>query len=124
MTDPETALAVLWARDEAPEVDPAFELAITARIGRRQVIKEIGEVVVWAAPAAAVTWAVWPSVTETVFPLMRGAGELAPVAVIAGATAFALWSASRLLGLRGLDFGVLEVLLPRAHFAAPDEGFD
>ena len=124
MIHPEAALAALWAKDEAPEVDPAFELAVAARIGRRQILKEVGEVAVWAAPAGAVTWAVWPSLSLAVSPLLRGAGEVTPVLVIVAATAFALWSAARLFSIPGVDFGALEYFLPRGRLGAADDRFD
>ncbi len=111
----EAKLAALWARDEAPEVDPVFEQAVSVRIGRRQILREVGEVMVWAAPAAAVTWAVWPSLTSAAEPLMQGVIQIGPVLVIITSTLFALWSATRLLHLPGLDLGAFEGLLPRGH---------
>jgi len=116
MTNPDDKLAGLWAMDAAPEVDPAFEQAVSARIGRRQILREIGEVVVWAAPAAAVTWAVWPSLAPAAQPLLQGAVQIGPVLVIVASTLFALWSAMRLLHMPGFDFGELEYLLPRGRF--------
>ena len=115
--DADAILAKLWARDEAPDYDPAFSLAIARRIGRRQIIKEVGEVAIWAAPGAAVTWAVWPTVTQAVTPVLQGAGQWAPVLLVVGATAFGLWSAARLFGLSGWDAGVLEDFLPRRRFS-------
>jgi len=111
----EARLAALWARDEAPEVDPAFERAISVRIGRRQILREVGEVMVWAIPAAAVTWAVWPSLTSAAQPLMQGVIQIGPMLVIIASTLFALWSATRLLHLPGFDLGAFEGLLPRGH---------
>src|SRR5271154_1933133 len=99
MTDPEAALAALWAKDQPPEVDPAFELAVAARIGRRQILREAGDVVVWAALAAAVTWALWPMATAAAAPLLEDVGRIGPALVIIAATAFALWSASRLFSV-------------------------
>jgi len=128
MIDPESpqadaVLARLWARDEAPEVDPAFALGVSARIGRRQILREVGEVVVWAAPAAAITWAIWPSVSQAVAPALEGAGSVAPVLVIVSATVFALWSAARLFSLPGMDLGALEFLLPRGRLGGPHDPF-
>jgi len=116
MTNPDDKLARLWARDEAPEIDPAFAQAVSARIGRRQILHEVGEVIAWAAPAAAVTWAVWPSVAPAARPLMEGAIQIGPVLVIIAATLFALWSAARLLHIPGFDLGELEYFLPRGRF--------
>jgi len=116
MTNPDDKLARLWAMDEAPEVDPAFGQAVSARIGRRQILREIGEVVAWAVPAAAVTWAVWPSLAPAAQPLLQGAVQIGPVLVIIASTLFALWSAARLLHMRGFDFGELEYLLPRSRY--------
>jgi len=128
MIDPESveadaALSRLWARDEAPEVDPAFAFGVSARIGRRQILREVGEVVVWAVPAAAITWAIWPSVSQAVAPVLEGAGSIGPVLVIVSATVFALWSATRLFSLTGMDFGALEFLLPRGRLNGPHDGF-
>jgi hypothetical protein len=116
-------LAKLWAKDEAPDYDPAFSLAVSTRIGRRQILKEVGEVVLWAAPGAAVTWAVWPTITQAVSPILQGVGQWAPVLLVAGATAFALWSAARLFGLPGLDAGILDDFLPRSRFSGPHDRF-
>jgi hypothetical protein len=116
-------LAKLWAQDEAPDYDPAFSLAISNRIGRRQILKEVGEVALWAAPGAAVTWAVWPTLSQAVSPILQGAGQWAPVLVVAGATVFALWSGARLLGLPGLDAGMLDDFLPRSRFSGPHNRF-
>jgi hypothetical protein len=126
MIDPDSAgadaaLARLWAKDEAPEVDPAFALGVSARIGRRQILREVGEVVVWAAPAAAVTWAIWPSVSQAVAPMVQGSGSIGPVLVILSATIFALWSAARLFSLPGMDLGALEFLLPRGRLHGPGD---
>jgi hypothetical protein len=128
MIDPESAeadaaLSRLWARDEAPDYDAGFSLAVSGRIGRRQILKEVGEVVIWAAPAAAITWAIWPSVSQAVAPVVQGAGQVGPVLVIVGATVFALWSAARLFSLPGMDLGALEFLLPRERLNGPDDGF-
>ena len=128
MIDPDSAearaaLARLWARDEAPDYDAGFSLSVSARIGRRQILKEVGEVVVWAVPAAAVTWAVWPSVSQMVSPVLQGSGSIGPVLVIVSATGFALWSAVRLFSLSGLDLGMLENFWPRSRFGGPHDGF-
>jgi hypothetical protein len=119
----ETLLSRLWARDEAPEADAAFALGVSARIGRRQIVREVGEVVVWAVPAAAITWAIWPSVSQAVAPMVQGAGSIGPVLVIVSATVFALWSATRLFSLPGMDLGALEFLLPRSRLNGPHDGF-
>ena len=118
MTQPDDRLAALWAIDEAPEVDLAFAHQVSVRIGRRQILREVGEVIAWAAPAAAVTWAIWPSLigpslASAVQPLMQGAIQIGPMLVIIASTLFALWSAARLLHMPGLDLGELEHLLPR-----------
>jgi len=115
MTNPEDRLALLWAKDEAPEVDPAFQHAVAARIGRRQILHEIGEVIAWAAPAAAVTWAIWPSLVSAAQPFLQGAIQIGPMLVIIASTLFALWSAARLLHMPGFDLGELEYLLPRGR---------
>jgi hypothetical protein len=124
MTNPDDKLARLWAKDEAPEVDPAFAQAVSARIGRRQILHEVGEVMAWAAPAAAVTWAVWPSVAPAAQPLMEGVIQVGPVLVIVAATLFALWSAARLLHMPGFDLGELEYFLPRGRFHRANKRFD
>ena len=72
----------------------------------------------WAAPAAAVTWAIWPSIEPAARPLMDGAIQIGPVLVIVASTLFALWSAMRLLHMPGFDLGALEYLLPGAGFTA------
>ena len=97
---------------------------MSARIGRRQILHEVGEVVAWAAPAAAVTWAVWPSIAAAAQPLMQGAIQIGPVLVIVASTLFALWSATRLLHMPGFDLGELEYFLPRGRFHRPDHGRD
>jgi len=124
MTHPEERLARLWAQDEAPEIDPAFERGVSARIGRRQILREIGEGVVWAAPAAAVIWAVWPSIGQATQWLTLAAAQIGPVLVIIASTLIALWSAARLLDLPGLDFGALEYPPPRSRPYRPQDGFD
>jgi len=124
MTNPDEKLAALWARDAAPEIDPAFERAVSARIGRRQILREVGEVVAWAAPAAAVTWAVWPSLASVAEPVMAGAVQVGPVLVIVAATLFALWSTARLLHMPGFDLGELESFLPRGRFHQVNGRFD
>jgi len=117
-------LAGLWAMDAAPEIDPAFEQAVSARIGRRQILHEVGEVIAWAAPAAAVTWAVWPSVAQVAQPFVQGLAQVGPVLVIVAATLFALWSAARLLHMPGFDLGELEYLLPRRRVGRSNGWFD
>jgi len=123
MTNPDDKLARLWAKDEAPEVDPAFAQSVSVRIGRRQILHEVGEVVAWAAPAAAVTWAVWPSVAPAARPFMDGAVQIGPVLVIVASTLFALWSAARLLHVPGFDLGALEYYLPRGRFHRAQDEF-
>ena len=115
MIQPEDKLAALWSLDEAPEVDDAFAHQVSVRIGRRQILREVGEVIAWAAPAAAVTWAIWPSLASAAQPFMQGAIQIGPMLVIIASTLFALWSAARLLQMPGFDLGELEHLLPRAR---------
>jgi len=124
MTNPDDKLAALWAKDEAPEVDPAFEQAVSARIGRRQILREVGEVIAWAAPAAAVTWAVWPSLAPAAQPLLQGASQVGPVLVIIASTLFALWSATRLLNWPDFELGELEYLLPRGRVRRRTDDLD
>ncbi len=99
MIDPETRLARLWALDEPPARDPAFERAVAGRIERQRLVLVWLERAALAAAAMAVAWAAWPFVAHE---LLRAA----PLLAVTVAVGLAVWSVD--LTLERLAFGGYE----------------
>ena len=97
MTDVETTpddalLAALWARDEPPVRDPAFEIAAMTRVSRRRLMVEAGEWAALAVPALAILWAGWPNLVAVAPQMVGLVGAYGPMAVCIGAVALVTWT--------------------------------
>jgi hypothetical protein len=90
MSDPETRLAQLWALDEPPARDFAFETKVAERIERRRVLLTVLEIAAMTVAGLTVAWAAWPFVSVEL--LMD-----APMLAVAAAVGLAVWSVDRTL---------------------------
>ena len=97
MTDVETTrdeplLAALWARDEPPARDPAFELAAMEQVGRRRLLTAAAEIAALGVPALAILWAAWPSIVAAAPQVIGLLSAYGPMLVCLGAIALVTWT--------------------------------
>jgi hypothetical protein len=80
----EQRLAAFLREGQAPQRDPAFSARVMRRVARRELAVRLAFSAVLAAAAAAVLWAIAPSLSAVIEPLAR---TLAPAAVLLTLTA-------------------------------------
>ena len=93
MSDPDRLLAQLWAADEPPQRDPAFVLAVMARVERRRFVTGVLALAVTALAAGLVIWVLAPLARPALQALQPalGARVLEPLAAALAMAAF-LWN--------------------------------
>ncbi len=93
MSDPDHLLTELWASDEPPERDARFVLSVMEAVERRRFRYGVGMLVLIAAGASAVLWALAPLIEAALTPLLAAAGGPAFAELVAAvAMAVFLWS--------------------------------
>jgi hypothetical protein len=73
----------LFAQDEPPPRDPAFSMAVMARIARRRFLSEVGILSLVSVIGGTVLWSAWPALAANLGPLIGGLSPVIACAILA-----------------------------------------